>query len=257
MKTRALLLVAAIAYPSAGGGLLPPTAGWVRDRAEFVRPLIGVRGNLLLGEPLVAGAVRCAFSGSLGVVKTRFELLLIGPDGAVLSRSPAPEGDVLVAFGPEETQAAVYFREARELWLRRGGAWERIEFGADAAGGEIAAVGTVHAAGISLVIRRDDCYFQRRVSFDHWAVEGEIALPGIGEPMILAPEGDILHADGLDGVLRTANGVEERFAIGFPAARIEMAGGGWFAVEGTGGERAVVRLGGSVPEVFGVPEAAR
>jgi hypothetical protein len=103
-----LLLCAAIAMAQ----IRPPQAGFVRDRAGALRPVLGVAGAFILGEAVETGVLSAGFSRDLGFVKTASELVVFR-DGLAVERMEAPAGPAEFTFGARPT---IYFVDTGEMW---------------------------------------------------------------------------------------------------------------------------------------------
>lgn len=85
-----------------------PLIGFVRTSANELRPVHGVAGAFLLGDPLERDVLSAAFTSRTGLVKKATEVLFYR-GGALVSRHPAPEGKALFRFTPEGEPAAIRF----------------------------------------------------------------------------------------------------------------------------------------------------
>lgn len=108
MRPLAMLLLATAALPQ----IEAPRAGVIRDRAGVLRPVYGVAGSFVLGEPLADEVLSAGFSRSDGFAKTASELIVFH-DGKEVDRVPAPPGPARFVFSP---QPAAYFPATGELW---------------------------------------------------------------------------------------------------------------------------------------------
>lgn len=73
-----------------------PQIGFVRDPGGNLRPVHGVAGAFVLGEPVAEGVVSAGFSEHYGLAKTEGEVLVL-VDGEIRERHSAPAG--LASFG--------------------------------------------------------------------------------------------------------------------------------------------------------------
>lgn len=89
MRPIVFFLLIAAAVPAQIGA--PAALGFIRDRAGALRPVHGVAGNFVLGDPLEIGVLAASFSGHLGFAKT-VNALLIFEDGKLSRRIDAPDG---------------------------------------------------------------------------------------------------------------------------------------------------------------------
>ena len=111
MMRRLLLVAAGMGILSAQSGIGPPLAGYMRDSSGALRPVYGVFGNLVVGEPIARGVVAASFSGRVGLARTADGTYAFDANGRFLGRVPAPrrnlppmalvaEGEELVFRGP-------------------------------------------------------------------------------------------------------------------------------------------------------------
>jgi hypothetical protein len=91
-----------------------PRLGFLRDRAGALRPLLGVSGNVMLGEPIEQNVISAGFGRTTGFAKKQNEVLRI-QSGKVVERMAAPSGEALFYLAGAEI-AAIYFPEAKERW---------------------------------------------------------------------------------------------------------------------------------------------
>ena len=86
MKRFFLILVAAAGGLLAQSGISPPRAGYIRDDAGGLRPVYGVAGSFVLGDPIASGVISAAFSGRLGLAKTAGTLYAFDREGRLLGQ---------------------------------------------------------------------------------------------------------------------------------------------------------------------------
>lgn len=106
MRRFALLLMCLAA--GAAGQISLPRIGFVRDLAGALRPVTGVAGAFVLGEPVVEGVVAAASSGEYAVASTGAEIVVVA-GREVLWRGAAPES-AAEAFG--------FGANGRPSWVR-------------------------------------------------------------------------------------------------------------------------------------------
>jgi hypothetical protein len=110
-----VLLAAAIA---------PPQAGFIRDGAGELRPVHGLAGSFVLGEPVASGVQSAAFSGRTGLAKTRDTLRAFDAEGRLLGETPAAEGPARFAFSSDGWEAVAFLPETCETIRWRNGSFE-------------------------------------------------------------------------------------------------------------------------------------
>jgi hypothetical protein len=99
---------------SAAAQVGTPRLGFVRDKAGALRPLLGVAGNVVLGESIEENVISAGFGRTMGFAKKQDELLRIR-SGKVVERIAAPTGEAKFFLAGGEI-ASIYFPEAKELW---------------------------------------------------------------------------------------------------------------------------------------------
>lgn len=87
-----------------------PLIGYVRTSANELRPVHGVAGAFLLGDPVQRDVLSAGFTSRTGLVKNATEVLFYR-GGALVSRHPAPEGRALFRFTPDGEPAAIRFHD--------------------------------------------------------------------------------------------------------------------------------------------------
>ncbi len=114
--TRGLILAASgLGVLWAQSGLGPPLAGYARDAAGALRPIYGVFGSLVAGEPVARGVEAAFFSGQAGLARTARGLWAFDAQGGLLGRVRAPRRGMPILALSEENG---------ELVLRRPGGAE-------------------------------------------------------------------------------------------------------------------------------------
>jgi hypothetical protein len=241
MKIRAIIL-----FLSAAGAALAqlavPRLGCFVDAEHRLRPVLGVTGNFLLGEPEADDVIAAACSGDLTVIKRADSLEVRDRDGA---RSwPAPEGPALVGLSERQSSALVYYPAT--------GKWFRVNrysmFPLRPPEGEVFAVGVPERP--AAVVRRDGAL---------WITGAvERPLPGDAEePLLLLGDGSVLFMRGTEMVIFSAGESESSVSLPGPATAIERLGRGWLRVSlaDEGGHLAI-----ALPDcnrVFRLPEVAQ
>jgi hypothetical protein len=116
MKRALLAVAAALGGLLAQSGIKPPLAGFARDRAGALRPVYGVTGSLILGEPIAQGVVAAIFDGLAGLAKTRDGVYAFDTQGWLLGRMPADWEEPLLPIRHEGDE--LIFRQADGTELR-------------------------------------------------------------------------------------------------------------------------------------------
>jgi hypothetical protein len=161
MKRFFLILAAAAGGLLAQSGISPPRAGYIKDDAGGLRPVYGVAGSFLLGDPIASGVISAAFSGRLGLAKTSGALYAFDREGRLIGQFPAAEGPAQFMFSRGGSEAIVFLPDTSE-WVRwRNGEFQLLPIAdhgesALSAGLTLADGTLVFAADNELVLRKAD-----------------------------------------------------------------------------------------------------
>jgi len=251
MRNRILLSAIAMACLARAQAPETPRFGWLRDASGLLRPLQGFAANFVTGEARESGVLSVASSGTWALAKTARELIVFDPAGAEAGRLAAPEGNALFAFALNGEPAAAFFPETGLLLLWSGGRFETAGWktGRDQ---EVLAV----AGAISFLVRRGEEVWRVDRAVPDGQVTREQALPGVGAPALLRPDGSVLYADGRGLVLRSPQATEQRVELpGALTALNEMAGD-WVCAH-LADRQVVVSFSGARPRVFELPGGER
>ena len=112
---RTLLFLAAFGGLLAQYGLAPPLAGFVRDGAGALRPVYGVPGNFVSGEPVARGVEAAIFDGQAGLAKTRDAVYAFDGEGRLLGRIEAEWEPPVLPIRVEGDELAVRRADGSEL----------------------------------------------------------------------------------------------------------------------------------------------
>jgi hypothetical protein len=120
-----LCLVFLLFTASAVAQVSAPATGFVRDRAGSLRPVLGVAGSFVLGDPIEEAVISVGFGKSFGYAKTEAEILVLRSD-AVVERHAAPAGSSLFYLGSDGEIEQIYFPSVRELWRVQGSGFKKM-----------------------------------------------------------------------------------------------------------------------------------
>ena len=100
--------------------LSSPLIGYVRTSANELRPVLGVTGAFMLGDPLERDVLSAAFTPKTGLVKKDTEVLLYR-EGRLMSRHSAPAGRAAFRFTPGGEPASMRLESGDcQVWTQRG-----------------------------------------------------------------------------------------------------------------------------------------
>jgi hypothetical protein len=214
----------------AQSGLDRPNLGLMIDQHGFLRPVSGVSGSFLVGDPQAARALSFACSQAACVAKTADSIL--GGGAAI----PAPEGPAVIAAS--DAGAIFYFRQSGRFAQLQNGALTPLDWSVD---GELLSISASN--GIRFAIRRDRAVW---ITASDGSVLG--SLPS-AESVLLLP-GAVVYSTPTELVLRRTNASEMRFPCGGVTELFAMSGGwvearsnsGVFALRTDAGRERVYQL---------------
>jgi hypothetical protein len=180
---------------AAQSGLTAPSLGWIVDRAGDLRPLTGISGNVLLGDPAASQVLAAASSDKYVVWKTADTLSWRGPDGQVIS-VPAPDGGAHFAFRNEQP-AAAYFAGNQRLYLWNRDLTDVIELASDLGGAPVLALEVRGARRIDLLCLRQDTVWRIELDLTSEEILRERPLAGVAPPAAFLPNGDVISSQDL------------------------------------------------------------
>jgi hypothetical protein len=127
VKGHCLILVAAAGGLLAQSGISPPRVGYIRDEAGALRPVYGVAGSFVLGQPVnKRPVISAAFSGRLGLAKTATALYAFDREGRRLGRLAAADGQAQFVFSPDGSEAIVFLPDTSERFRWRNAGFQPV-----------------------------------------------------------------------------------------------------------------------------------
>lgn len=232
-------LLACAAFASAQGALQAPFLGQMIDRQGVLRPVDGVSGNFVLGNPTVAGRVfSSACSRTLCLAKT---------EGTIVSSSgetPAPPGGAIFAL--DNTGATVYFPLTHEFFRWQNGALSSLNLRVE---GTVLSM-ALSSTGLLVAVERSGAIWI--ISASTGAIVD--ALPSAASSVLLLPSLTV-YSTGDSLALRKSDGSE----LDFPAPRVTtlvalgngyveaISSGELYALRTVAGREQLFQLPGTVP----------
>jgi len=243
-----LFAVSAWAQPA----IAPPQAGFMQDAGGWFRPVYGLAGNFLLGEPLIPQGISAAFSGSFGLAKTDSELIVTDSLGETIATSNVPEGSALFAFTVDGKPALVFFFSTNTLLRWDGLTLSRIPLDWTALAADavlsIAEPDPYHAA---MIAQRKDGLWDIRVVL----ATGEV----VTAPACILASGDVVSSDDQGLVIRKTDGSLIHIAALLPPAfALQQMGVGWLQIRDlTNRAQFAVRISKGREGLFLLPEVSQ
>src|SRR5579864_2698828 len=144
--------------------LTAPQAGFMQDASHSLRPVYGIAGNFLLGDPVAVEVISAAYSGSYGLIKTDSAVAVIDKTGSIAACVAMSDGPVLYAFATTGEPALVYLMAANTLLAWNSRAFDVIPFDPAILGaGAIVSLAAPDSGHAALIVHRDDGLWDVRV----------------------------------------------------------------------------------------------
>ena len=213
-------------------GLAPPQIGFIQDSSNALRPVIGIAGNFLLGDPMQTGLTSAAFSGSSGMVKTDSALLAIDRQGQVIASTGAPAGSALFAFSRSGAPAFVYLIDANAWMVWDGQQFQPAAFDLSAFDSLVViSIASPNDGEAQIVLQRDDGLWDIRLQLADGAVTSQSAITGVTAPMLALASGDLVYRDTDGVVVRKPDGSELHILAQLPPnIAFQQMGDGWIQI---------------------------
>ena len=252
MKTSLLLLACGLAWGQAP--LSTPQIGFAQDGAGALRPLLGVAGSFVWGDPISANVNSVAFSGQSGLVKTDDALIVLDPQGRCVSSIDAAPGPALLAFARDGSPALAFASGNLLTWSARG--WQPVAFDPGAVPGNIQSVFWPDLSHAGLIVQRDTGLWDVRIDLATEAIDAQTFLPGLTGPALRLASGELIAGDLEGAVIQRIDGTEVHLAAPLPARfALAQMGEGWvelsdlssaaqFAIRTLAGREAIFQLPG-------------
>jgi hypothetical protein len=229
----------------------------MRDAADSLRPVYGIAGNFLVGDPVAIGVTSAAHSGSYGWVKTSSTVAVIDKAGAIVATSTVADGPALFAFTRTGEPALAYLAPSNQLLTWKAGAFTAVPFDATTLGANvvlsIAAPDSDHAA---VIVQRDDGVWDVRVQLATGEIDAQTALLGVAAPVLMFESGDLVYTDANGIALRKPDGSERHISVRLPASfAFQQMGEGWLQVQDlAGGQQFAIRIAQNREQAYRLPE---
>ena len=236
----AATLCAWAVWAQAQPGLVRPQLGTMLDSSGAARPVYGVPGSVMLGDPAATGVLASACSRQLCLLKT--DSALLSPTGSI----PAPAGPAVFAL--DGAEAFVYFPESQQLAHWHGG---QLDFTPLNVEGKILSL-RAEGGKIDAVIRRGDRVSIESLSLDGASLGVTGSLPDGTQAAMLTGTGGVLFANRDSLVLLHADGTEKRFEVAGAQAMFAL-GDGYVEVR-AGPSTYAVRVDPGQERIFLLPE---
>ena len=241
--------------PHAGGSearLSVPRATCLVSPTGQLRPLFGVPGGYVLGEPARAGVLSVACGDGFTLVKTAQALEWFDADGQPARRWPAPGGPALFGLAADAARAVVYLPGSGHWFLADKGDL-RLLRAALREHEEVLSVALVGRDSIAVVSRRSGRLWFSRGGLDGF-LEEERELAEAVAPILVLPDGAIAWGAGEGIVLQQQAGARRYVPLPAPPAELGAAEHGIYVQLAGGQGRLLVRLSEDRTDLYRLPE---
>jgi len=242
--------VCLVASAAAQSGIHPPQLGFAGDAGGTLRPVYGVAGNFILGQPVKEKVISEAFSGSLGLLKTDSTLVAFGKRGQVLATMEAAQGPALFGFSPDGLTGLAYLPSSNKLVEWKAGQFVTIPFYSEL--GKVLAVFLPSAFEASMIVQRQDGIWEVSLA-------SQRALVEVTAPLLGLPSGLLLFSDARGIVLRNPDGSEVHIPAQLPARfSLQQMDTDWVQLSDLAGSRRyAIRVLPGREGIYELPEAHR
>jgi hypothetical protein len=241
----------------AQAGLTPPQIGFLRDRAQNVRPLLGISGTFWFGGAVASGVVSAASSGSATMLKTEDSLQVLDALGHPAGLAWTAPGRALFAFTPAGAPALAWLPDTLELLRWNGVRFEPTSASAANLNGSVVSVAAPDSSRAAFLVQRGRQLWRVDLSLFDGGVLFAANLPGASAPALLFDDGTLLYAGKSALVLRGPQGEERTIAFSGSAAQFTPMGRDWILVENSQRRGGLRGLRVSTGKLFELPEVAQ
>lgn len=235
----------------------PPQIGFMLDSAGALRPVSGVAGNFLVGDPIAKDVLSAAYSGSAGWMKTASSVGVFDLQGQAIASTHAPKGPALFAFSSAGQPALAYLISSSTLLQWTGGKFVAVPLDSTAlAADAVISIGLPESDHAGLLIERQNALWDVRVVLATGQVDSQTALAGITAPALIVAGFGIVFTDANGIVISKSDGSQIHIPAQLPISfALEQMGNGWLEVRDLAHPLAfAVRLGGNRQGVYALPE---
>jgi hypothetical protein len=229
----------------------------MRDAADSLRPVYGIAGNFLVGDPVAIRIISAAHSGSYGWVKTSSTVAVIDKAGAIVATSTVADGPALFAFTRTGEPALAYLAASNQLLTWKAGAFTAVFFDAAIlAANRVLAITAPDSGHAAMIVQRDDGLWDVRVQLATGEIDAQATLLGVTAPVLMFASGDLVYSDADGIVLRKTDSSERHISVRLPASfAFQQMGEGWLQLQDlAGGQQFTIRIAQNREQSYQLPE---
>jgi hypothetical protein len=250
-----LLTAAAVAWGQ--NSLAPPQVGFMQDTAGVLRSVYGIAGNFLTGDPVAAGVISAAFSGSFGMAKTGSAVLAIDRQGQIIASVEVVEGPALFAFSRAGAPALAYVPAAKALFDWNEGTFRSVPFDDSLLGaGVVLSIAAPDSEHVAMIVQRDAGLREIRILLATGEIDSQQAVLGVAAPVLMLASGELVYGDVSGIVVRKADGSERHIVAQLPESfALAQMGEDWIQLADLGGGRQLaIRIAKDREQAYQLPE---
>lgn len=240
--------------------LTPPQTGFMQGAANSFRPVYGIAGNFLPGDPVACGVVSAAYSGSYGLLKTSSAVIVTDRAGSIIATNSEPDGPALFAFKRTGEPALVLMPAANTLLAWDGAAFDPVPFDPTTlSASAVLSIAEPHSGHAAMIVQREDGLWDIRVRLATGEIDAQTAIPGVVAPVLMLANGELVYSDGSGIVLRSPDGTERHISAQLPASfALQQMGEGWIQLRDLGsGQQFAVRIAQNREQYYQLPEGGQ
>ena len=260
MKPQLIVFFMVLASAWAQLGLIAPKVGLIQDDANVVRPVYGIAGNFVVGDPLASGVISAAFSGKFGLVKTHATLAVIDRSGQTIASMETPRGPALLSFDSSGAPAFAYLTEVGSLLAWDGQTFQTIAIDPETLGtGQVLSVATNAEGQAILLAQRDDGVWALCFSPSDGTLVSQTFIANVAGPVLLLANGTLIYSDPDGVVLRRSDGVPKRIDVQLPELfSFQQMSDNWIEIRAEDmGNSLALRITEGRGQTFPLPGAAQ
>ena len=237
--------------------LSPPQVGFMQDAANFFRPVYGIAGNFLPGDPVAGGVVSAAYSGSYGLFKTNSAIVVTDRAGSIVASNSEPDGPALFAFTRTGEPALIFMPAANTLLAWDGAAFNPVPFDPTTlSASAVLSIAAPHSGHAAMIVQRDDGLWDVRVQLATGDIDAQTAVPGVAPPVLMLANGELVYSDVNGIVLRKRDGSEQHISAQLPANfALQQMGDGWIQLRDLGSsQQFAIRITQNREQYYQLPD---
>lgn len=232
----------------------------MQDAANSFRPVYGIAGNFLPGDPVAGGVVSAAYSGSFGLFKTSSAVVVTDRAGSIVASNAEPDGPALFAFTRTGEPALAYLPAANTLLAWDGAAFEPVPFDPTTlSASAVLSIAAPHSEHAAMIVQRDDGLWDVRVRLSTGAIDAQTALPGVTGLVLMLTNGELIYGDAGGIVLRNPDRTERHINAQLPASfTLQQMGDRWIQLRDLGSrQQFAIRITPNREQYYQLPEGGQ